>query len=221
MARSKQQNHIGILSVYVYIFIVLFFIYAIIIVAIRLRMRGNGIYGARRDDNSRRMQMMLHLLRSRGGMTAALSGLRDLPAIVRLAMTTRDFNGDDYELLSQLDDQSNQRGVTESQLSRFPLHTITFTELNNMNYDTNNNDSNNTTVRRTSSRNNINNVADNNINNSDKRNCSICLAPYDVGDSIRTIPCLHYFHQDCIDTWLKSNSACPICKYSCNASEGL
>jgi E3 ubiquitin-protein ligase DOA10 len=91
-----------------------------------------------------------------------------------------------------------------------------------MNYETNNNDSNNTTVRRTSSRNNINNVADNNINNnSDKRNCSICLASYDIGDNIRTIPCLHYFHKDCIDTWLKSNSACPICKYSCNANEGL
>ena len=164
-------------------------------------------------DSTRRMQMMYYLLRSRGGMTAALSGLRDLPAIVRLAMTNRDFNGDDYELLSQLDDPTNgTRGITESQLNRFPVHTVTFTELNNMNCDSNN-DSNGTTVRRTSSRNNIN---DNNSNsNSDKRNCSICLAPYEVGESVRTIPCLHYFHQDCIDPWLKSNSSCPVCKHSC------
>ena len=213
IGNMRQSHHLAFLSVYVYIFMVLFFLYAIIIIAVRLRLRSNTPF-TRRDDNTRRMQMMLHLLRSRGGMTAAISGLRDLPAIVRLAMTTRDFNGDDYELLSQLDDPAingRRGGITETQLNRFPVHTVTFTEINNMNYDSN--DNNSTTVRRTSSRNNI---TDNNSNsNSDKRNCSICLAPYEVGDNIRTIPCLHYFHQDCIDPWLKSNSSCPVCKYSC------
>lgn len=209
-----RKNHIGFLSVYLYIFIVLFFLYAIIIVAIRLRMRSNILQGSRRDENSRRMQIMLHLLRSRGGMSAAISGLRDLPAIVRLAMTNRDFTGDDYELLSQLDDPrfNNTRGVTEAQLNRFPMHTITYAELNNMNYDNSNNISGSSnsdiTIRRTSSRNNI--TDDNN-----KRNCSICLAPYEVGDNVRTIPCLHYFHHQCIDPWLKSNSSCPVCKHSC------
>jgi hypothetical protein len=44
--------------------------------------------------------------------------------------------------------------------------------------------------------------------------CSICLQDFDVGDSFRTLPCLHSdFHTDCIDQWLKTNAACPICKH--------
>jgi hypothetical protein len=47
-----------------------------------------------------------------------------------------------------------------------------------------------------------------------KGQCSICLQEFDVGDSFRTLPCLHSdFHTACIDQWLKTNAACPICKH--------
>ena len=43
--------------------------------------------------------------------------------------------------------------------------------------------------------------------------CNICLAPYELGDEIRTTQCMHKFHTHCIDRWLRSNGVCPICKF--------
>jgi len=42
--------------------------------------------------------------------------------------------------------------------------------------------------------------------------CCICLQKYEEGDEMVTLPCLHFFHQDCIIPWLKSNCNCPIDK---------
>nr|KAG5687028.1 hypothetical protein BaRGS_002401 [Batillaria attramentaria] len=33
--------------------------------------------------------------------------------------------------------------------------------------------------------------------------CQICLVDFEVGDSLRSIPCKHDFHKGCIDEWLK------------------
>lgn len=45
--------------------------------------------------------------------------------------------------------------------------------------------------------------------------CPICLSEYHVKESVRCIPeCLHCFHAECIDEWLKMNGSCPICRNS-------
>ncbi|KAL8562988.1 hypothetical protein ACOMHN_004680 [Nucella lapillus] len=44
------------------------------------------------------------------------------------------------------------------------------------------------------------------------RQCQICLVDFDNGDCLRSIPCRHDFHKDCIDEWLKRNASCPICR---------
>jgi len=44
--------------------------------------------------------------------------------------------------------------------------------------------------------------------------CSVCLEPYQVGETVRTIPCFHTFHTACIDPWLAQRAECPICKHS-------
>ncbi|KAG8066030.1 hypothetical protein GUJ93_ZPchr0004g39897 [Zizania palustris] len=43
--------------------------------------------------------------------------------------------------------------------------------------------------------------------------CSVCLGEFRDGESLRLLPkCSHPFHQQCIDTWLKSHSNCPLCR---------
>jgi Ring finger domain len=47
----------------------------------------------------------------------------------------------------------------------------------------------------------------------DFRECSICLDAFEVGCSRKTLPCLHGFHEECVDKWLRTNASCPICKH--------
>jgi len=45
------------------------------------------------------------------------------------------------------------------------------------------------------------------------RTCAICLIEYKIGDEIRELPCRHYFHSNCITTWLRDyRKWCPFCK---------
>ena len=42
--------------------------------------------------------------------------------------------------------------------------------------------------------------------------CAICQCEYEEGETIDIMPaCAHTFHGECIRTWLKSKSTCPIC----------
>ena len=44
--------------------------------------------------------------------------------------------------------------------------------------------------------------------------CPVCLADFADGEAVRVLPeCLHYFHAECIDTWLGAgNTSCPMCR---------
>lgn len=42
--------------------------------------------------------------------------------------------------------------------------------------------------------------------------CCICLAKYSDKEEVRQLPCLHVFHLNCVDQWLRIMSACPLCK---------
>ena len=42
--------------------------------------------------------------------------------------------------------------------------------------------------------------------------CCICLGRYREGEMLRELPCQHHFHVSCVDTWLKINANCPLCK---------
>ena len=42
--------------------------------------------------------------------------------------------------------------------------------------------------------------------------CSICLEDFVRGDKRTSLPCMHGFHESCINRWLSSNGVCPVCK---------
>jgi len=43
--------------------------------------------------------------------------------------------------------------------------------------------------------------------------CRICLEEYEIGDTVMTLTCFHFYHKDCINTWLNGDRHCPVCKY--------
>eukprot|EP00658_Telonema_sp_P-2_P013638 TRINITY_DN1516_c0_g1_i1.p1 TRINITY_DN1516_c0_g1~~TRINITY_DN1516_c0_g1_i1.p1 ORF type:complete len:188 (-),score=23.38 TRINITY_DN1516_c0_g1_i1:371-934(-) len=56
-------------------------------------------------------------------------------------------------------------------------------------------------------------VKDTDVDEDDeKRTCMICLCEKEVAETLRTLPCLHDFHKDCVDEWLLQNATCPVCK---------
>jgi len=44
--------------------------------------------------------------------------------------------------------------------------------------------------------------------------CCICLGDFIKGECVRELDCNHLFHKECVDTWLKQNRKCPLCKQS-------
>jgi len=62
------------------------------------------------------------------------------------------------------------------------------------------------------------------FSNEEKAVCYICYDRYDEGGvstvRIKTLPCMHYFHEGCVDKWLKEYGChCPICKTNLNELE--
>ncbi|XP_061098316.1 RING finger protein 11-like [Conger conger] len=43
------------------------------------------------------------------------------------------------------------------------------------------------------------------------RECVICMLDFVCGDPVRFLPCMHTYHQDCIDDWLMRSLTCPTC----------
>ena len=50
-------------------------------------------------------------------------------------------------------------------------------------------------------------------NEDPEHNCSICYVPFEPVDRVVVLPkCEHLFHVDCIHSWFKTRSSCPICR---------
>lgn len=70
-----------------------------------------------------------------------------------------------------------------------------------------------TSYNQTTSSSNRNDVLPDSNSSSDKDDteCTICMEDFEVGDNIRYLPCMHFYHQVCIDSWLMRSFTCPRC----------
>ena len=46
--------------------------------------------------------------------------------------------------------------------------------------------------------------------------CAICLVEFNQGDQVYFLPCMHYYHIECLRQWVKKNKICPLCKTEFN-----
>jgi hypothetical protein len=47
-----------------------------------------------------------------------------------------------------------------------------------------------------------------------KEDCIICIDELHLGDEVTVLPCKHWFHGECVVTWLERHNTCPICRAS-------
>jgi E3 ubiquitin-protein ligase RNF115/126 len=43
--------------------------------------------------------------------------------------------------------------------------------------------------------------------------CSVCKEEFNLKETIKKMPCKHYFHTDCIGPWLEQRNSCPTCRH--------
>ncbi len=51
--------------------------------------------------------------------------------------------------------------------------------------------------------------------------CPICLVDFSDGTEIRTLPCGHFYHGECVDLWLSDRTTCPTCRESIDNTTNL
>lgn len=49
------------------------------------------------------------------------------------------------------------------------------------------------------------------LSSNSRSECVICMYEFQIGDRIRYLPCLHVYHDVCIDDWLMRSLTCPSC----------
>lgn len=51
------------------------------------------------------------------------------------------------------------------------------------------------------------------------RSCCVCLEEVCCGQHVRTLPCLHTFHADCAEEWLRKKKVCPLCQFAIDGAQ--
>lgn len=134
-----------------------------------------------------------------------LQGLR-----LQLALLDREFDELDYETLRALDSDNNSSAtsMSEEEINALPVHK----------YKANAPQSDGSRQQVSSSSSVVEKKQDspktdgNTTASEDGLTCSVCLEQVNVGEIIRSLPCLHQFHATCIDPWLRQQGTCPVCK---------
>ncbi|KAE8673776.1 E3 ubiquitin-protein ligase SDIR1 [Hibiscus syriacus] len=130
---------------------------------------------------------------------------------LQLALLEREFDDLDYETLRALDSDNfpSAASMSEEEINALPV----------FKYKASAPQRNDSSIQQASSSNSPQKRQDS-VNlisikkgSEDELTCSVCLEQVNVGDLIRSLPCLHQFHANCIDPWLRQQGTCPICKF--------
>lgn len=120
----------------------------------------------------------------------------------------QNFSGNDYEALWGFQEENgnalsnspnsiSQQGASDQDIARNPVRFLEegdgLIRIHNVNHSS------------------VNSDLENDAEAEEKR-CSICLENFYREEMVRTLPCFHSYHANCIDPWLRSKSTCPICK---------
>ncbi|KAJ9172379.1 hypothetical protein P3X46_015624 [Hevea brasiliensis] len=136
-----------------------------------------------------------------------LQGLR-----LQLALLDREFDDLDYETLRALDSDnvSTTPSMSEEEINALPVHKykVPGSENPSTSLQQASSSSPSAEMKQDSRK------ADGSMKASeDELTCSICLEQVNRGELVRSLPCLHQFHTNCIDPWLRQQGTCPVCKF--------
>ncbi|KAL5722837.1 RING-type E3 ubiquitin transferase [Ranunculus cassubicifolius] len=46
-----------------------------------------------------------------------------------------------------------------------------------------------------------------------EKECAICLDELEIGGEGKEMPCMHMYHEKCIEKWLGIHGSCPVCRH--------
>ncbi|GMY08481.1 E3 ubiquitin-protein ligase SDIR1-like [Fagus crenata] len=134
-----------------------------------------------------------------------LQGLR-----LQLALLDREFDDLDYETLRALDADNlpSVSSMSDDEINALPVHKYKVAGSQNGGPSMQQASSSASTEKQDNA-----NAVGSTKASDDELTCSVCLEQVNVGELIRSLPCLHQFHTNCIDPWLQQQGTCPVCKF--------
>lgn len=143
-----------------------------------------------------------------------LQGLR-----LQLALLDREFDDLDYETLRSLDsDNTSSTSLSEEEINALPVHKYKVTGPQSEGSSMQQAASSSASAEFDEKARQDSRKGDSSMKGSeDELTCSICLEQVNRGELVRSLPCLHQFHANCIDPWLRQQGTCPVCKFRVGA----
>ncbi|XP_020108002.1 E3 ubiquitin-protein ligase SDIR1 [Ananas comosus] len=139
---------------------------------------------------------------------------------LQLALLDREFDDLDYDALRALDSDNSPHSpsMTEEEINALPVHK--YKGQSNRGASSTRQSDVSSAQQGPSSSGFVNEKRQENGKQDgtnktaeDELTCSVCLEQVNVGELIRSLPCLHQFHANCIDPWLRQQGTCPVCKH--------
>jgi hypothetical protein len=127
------------------------------------------------------------------------------------ALETRAIRPEDYDLLGVLDKNVQKKTLDVKRLQLFPTETYRGVENATISHASDDHISAFWYWR--AEEDDMESIDEQSMPSREVETCGVCLLDFDDGDQLRTLPCGHRFHRDCIDRWLlEASTTCPVDK---------